>query len=325
MTATDLPLGGTVPRMSVVLVTDCQRTIRPVLQRFREQTVRDRLELVVVMPSKSAGELDRSAFTGFAGVQLVTVDSIFPLASARAAGVLASTAPVVAIGETHAFPQPNWAEALIKAHEQPWAVVVPAFDNANPDTPLSWGAFLRDYGLWVRGLPAREIEFVPPYNTATKRDVLLRLDGGLDRMVSRAEELEKSLRAGGHRNYFEPAAIIDHANMSQPKAWLLQRFLLGREFASRRTERWSRPRLLLYACAAPLIPAVILTRLIRPLHQVQQNKKLPGGTVLALIVGAIVSAAGELIAYAFAGGANTKLRLDQYELYKLRYTSLRDH
>jgi hypothetical protein len=60
-------------------------------------------------------------------------------------------------------------------------------------------------------------------------------------------------------------------------------------------------------------------------HQVQQNKKLPPGTVLALIVGAIVSAAGELIAYAFAGGANTKLRLDQYELYKLRYTSLRDH
>jgi hypothetical protein len=318
----DRPDTAASPLMSVILVTDCYSTISRVVARLREQTVRERLEIVIVVPTAAVVDLDQWPLQEFAQVRLVRVESILPLAAARAAGVRAATAPIVVIGETHAFPQPGWAEALIKAHEQPWAVVVPAFCNANPEGSFSWAAFLRDYGLWMDGLPAGEIDFVPPYNTATKRDVLLALDGGLERLVSRAEDLAVSLRAGGYRSYFEPAAKIDHANVSRPSPYVAQRFLIGRVFAAGRADHWSRGRLLLYACAAPLIPAVILSKLRRPVRVMHETRRLTGGTLFALALGAVTSAAGEMVTYAFGAKPTDKLRLDEYELYKLRYTSL---
>jgi hypothetical protein len=54
----------------------------------------------------------------------------------------------------------------------------------------------------------------------------------------------------------------------------------------------------------------------------QRTGRLPAGTVLALVLGAIASAAGEVVTYAAGARPGIKLRLDEYELYKLRYISL---
>ena len=54
----------------------------------------------------------------------------------------------------------------MEAHLGPWAAVVPAFGNANPDGPLSWAGFLADYGHWLDGLPAGEIGGIPTFNSA---------------------------------------------------------------------------------------------------------------------------------------------------------------
>ena len=310
------------PQMSIILVTDHYRTIREVITRLREQTVRDRLEIVLVAPEGHSLELDAAALDGFSGVRLVEVESILPLGSARAAGVRAATAPLIVIGETHSYPHRQWAEALIKTHAEPWAVVVPAFGNANPDGALSWAAFMRDYGRWVDGLPAGEIDLVPAYNTAAKRDVLLEFGGGLERMVTHGDELEIGLRERGHRVYFQPAAKIDHANVARPAAWLVQRFLIGRVFAAGRAERWPTARRVVYTIGAPLIPVVVLSRLARSIRLLRRQELLPGGTILAMILGLVASAAGEMVTYAIGGGKRDKLRLDEYELHKIKYTYL---
>lgn len=310
------------PRLSVVLVTDRFATVRQVISRLREQEARAQIEIVLVVPAGQPLVTDPSALEGFAGVRHVEVGSITPLSLARAEGVRAATAPVVVIGETHSFPRPGWAEALIAAHAEPWAVVVPAFGNANPESALSWAAFLRDYGPWVEGLPAGEIGFMPPYNTATKRDVLLEFGERLELMVSQGDELAADLRARGHRTWFEPAARIDHANISRPGSWLAQRYLVGRAIAAGRAERWSWLRRLLYACGSPLIPAVILLRLARAVRQARRNRRMPPGTIPALVVGTFVAAFGEMVTYALGSSPDLKLRNDEYELYKLRYTSL---
>jgi hypothetical protein len=229
---------------------------------------------------------------------------------------------VVVIGETHSFPRPGWAEALIAAHTKPWAVVVPAFANANPDGALSWAAFLRDYGLWGEGQPAREIDRVPPYNTAAKREILLEFGEGLEEAVGQSDVLAVGLRSRGYRSYFEPAATIDHANVSQPQAWLAQRLLAGRAFGAGRSLGWSMFRRLLYVCGGPLIPAVILSRLVRPVRRIRRLQLLPAGTVPALVIGSIVTAIGEVLSYAAGAPPDTLLRCDEYELHKLRYTSL---
>ena len=314
---------GTVcPAMSVILVTDRFETIRRVIARFRQQTVRNQLEIIIVTSSSQSLDPDPAALSDFAGVRVVEVASILPLGAARAAGVRQAGAPVVVIGETHSFPHPGWGEALIRAHSKPWAVVVPAFGNANPEGALSWAAFLRDYGRWEEGLPRGEIDFMPPYNTATKREVLLSFGDRLERMVAHGDELARDLGTGGHRTYFEPTARIDHANVSRPIDWLKQRFYVGRVLAAHRAERWSRLRRLLYACGAPLIPAVVLSRLASPVRLAWQTQKLPAGTLPALVLETIASAAGEMVTYAAGAGSSVRLRTDEYELHKLRYTAL---
>ena len=319
MTRVDVLYQAADPRLSIILATDRYETIQHVVWRLRQQTVRDQLELVIVAPSRQGLIPDTASLEGFAAVRLVEAGSVLPLGPARAAGVRAATAPVVCVGETHSFPHAEWAEVLIRAHAGPWAVVVPAFGNANPDNALSWAAFLRDYGRWADVLAAGETDAVPPYNTAAKRDVLLAFGDRLQDAVAQGEALALGLRARGQRTYFEPAARIDHANISRLGSWIVQRFLVGRVLAGARIEGWSWGRRLLYTGGSPLIPAVVLSRLLVPVRLVRRQQRLPAGTLLALIVGTVLGAAGEMVSYAFGAARGLVLRSDEYELHKLRY------
>jgi hypothetical protein len=310
-------------RLSIVLATDHFETIRPVVERLRRQTVRDRLELVIVTLGGQSLDLDRASLDGFGGVRLVDIraDAEFP--AARAAGVRAATAPVVFIGETHSYPDPGWAEALIRAHDQPWAVVTPGFGNANPDGALSWSIFLLDYGRWLAGLPAGEISISPTHNVAYKRAVLLELGEALDRALSHSDVLNIHLTSRGHRAYFEPTARIDHVNVSQPVPWVAERFLCGLLIAGQRAERWSLPRRIAYLCGSPLIPLVVLARVMAGVRQARRQVRLPWGTLPGLLVAAIIAAVGEMVGYARGVSSAADRQMTEFELHKRRYATRR--
>lgn len=311
---------GDLAAMSVVLATDTYATIRAVIERFRRQTVRERLELVLVTPAAEAHAAEAALGAGFGAHRIVPVDSIVPLARARAKGVRAATAPLVFIGETHSYPHPRMAEALIGAHASPCAVVVPAFLNANPDGPLSWAAFLSDYGTWVDGLPARDLRSVPTYNAAFRRSFLLGFGERLELALAQGEEMLAGLRARGERARFEPTARIDHANVSRMAPWLHQRYLVGRIVAANRSARWPLVRRLGYVLGSPLIPAVLLARRLEGVRAASR-RSIPVGTVPALVLGNVVKAAGEMIGYARGARGFSHERLDEYEVHKLAYTS----
>jgi hypothetical protein len=322
VSTTSVPGNGATAQMSVVVVTDSYDTIRPVMARLRCQTARERLEVVIVAPCRQSLGLDESVLEDFAAVRVVEVGSIMPLGGARTAGVRAAAAPVVFIGETHSYPHPEFAAALIAAHALPWDVVVPAFVNANPESAFSWAAFLVDYGRWLDGLPAGEIDWAPTWNVAYKRPVLLEMVDRVRDALSQGDELAIEWRARGCRSYFEPAARIEHANVSRRAPWLTQRFLSGLTVAAHRSARWSSFRRLAYLCASPLIPAVVLVRIIHSLRLLARERRLPSGTIPALLLGAIVRTAGEIVGYARGAGTSAERRMDEFELHKVRYTSL---
>src|SRR6266542_1885378 len=103
------------PEMSVVIVTpDRYETIRKTVEHLRAQTVKDRLELVIVAPSAAQLALDDSALNDFFQFRVVEVGEISSIARAHAAGIRQASAPVVVLSEDHSFPEPGWAEALIE-------------------------------------------------------------------------------------------------------------------------------------------------------------------------------------------------------------------
>ena len=311
-----------VARLSVVLVTDHFRSIARVVRHLGQQTLRDQLELGIVWPSTATLEPDEQALRGFAAVRTVETGRIHPMSMARAAGVRAATAPVLFLGETHSFPSPGFAASLLVRHSEPWDVVVPGLDNANMDGPLSWAAFLMDYGYWIRHLPEGETGFAPGWNVAYKRDALLALGSRLDSALSNGDEVFVAFRERGRRFYFHPGAQIDHANVSRTaKEWADERYLSGLLVGAGRRRRWPMYRSVVYALASPLIPVVLLWRMAGPVRAALRNRRLPRFTVAALLVGVVVRTAGEMVGYLAGARAHEVQRMEEYELHKLKYTA----
>lgn len=308
-------------RMSIVLATDSWATILPVIRRLEEQTIRDEIEIVLVLPSAEAETVDVENLREFTQVRLVGVESIIPLGPARAAGVRAATAPLVFIGETHSFPHPDMVRVLVDAHESGWTVIVPAFHNANPDGAPSWAGFLAGYAAWTDGLPAGEIRNAPLFNVSYRRSFLLDLGDGLARVLTEGEDMMAALRERGGRIWFEPEARVDHANLSFLGPLLHQRFIAGRVIAGARGAGWAWPRRLAYALGSPLIPIVLLARHRRGIARTIRQWRPPSGTLPVLILGSILEAAGEMLGYAHGEGSTTRARYDALEVHRLTHTA----
>jgi hypothetical protein len=311
----------TAPSLAVILATDAYETIRPVIRHLRRQTIRDRLEIVLVGDASLSAGLDADELAGFARVQVETVGSIYPIGPARAAGVRAARAPLVFIGETHTYAHPTWAESLVRAQSGSWTGIIPGFGNANPATPLSWALFLLDYGQWLHVMPARESTIAPTHNGAFLRQALLDLGPDLDHALHHGDRLTVLLRARNHRMYFEPAARIDHLNVARWRPWIAERFLGGRLLAGRRADHWSLSRRVVYFCGAPLIPAVLVFRLRPVLAAARRAGLLPRGTLAAVFAGGVISTLGEMAGYLFGSSPGVEPRMIEFELHKVRYAS----
>ena len=314
--------GGNIPSLSVVLATDTYETIRPVIAALRRQRAPRSIEIVLAMPAGAARSIGMEEVEPFAAVRVVAAEVASGLATARAAAVHVSTAPVVFIGETHSYPQPGWAEALLAPFADGWTAVVPAIDNANPTGPVSWAAYVFDYATWSSNREPGEMRDPLIYNTAYRRDALLALDD-LDRALDPGEEaMWTQLRAGGCRAFFAPDARILHLNVGRATSFFDERFSAGGVLGLRRAARWPMSRRLMYVLASPLIPVVLLARLV-PAAWRLGLAKLPAATLPLIVGAAIVKTAGELFGYLGLKLLSVEARLADIEIHKLRYAGRR--
>ncbi len=312
----------TAPRMSAIVVTDRYLTIRRVLASLREQTVQAQIELVIVIPAGARPGDDEPSLEGFAAVRIVEVPSIHPVPEARARGIRAATAPIVFLGETHSFPTPGFAKALLDAHEGDWDIVVPGLSNANPQTAWSWASFLMDYGTWYYTLSSGQIGGGPTWNVAYRKSILTEADALLELGMEHGDAMAVWLGQRKVRVYFEPGAKLEHANVSMARWWIEQRYLCGLLVANARRDRWTVGKRLLYVAASPLIPAVILYRLRHAVGRLLAAGELPAGTIPVLVLGTIVRTAGEVAGYIFGAPPTAQPRMDHYEVHKLAFTHM---
>jgi hypothetical protein len=283
--------------MSVILATpDRYDTIRKTVRHLRKQTVRDRLELVIVAPDARALAVDQANLTDFCRVRVVEVGPISSIGSANAKGIREATAPLVALAEDHAFPAPHWAEALIAAHREPWAAVSPVIRNANrPRSRIAWADFLIGFGEWTVPGAAGVLERLPGNNGSYKRALLLEYGADLERLMETETLLHQSLRRKGHRLYLDAGAQVFHLNFEKVSSFFRVRFCSGRVYGAARAQGWSLPYRLLYACGTPLIPLVRYWRIRRQWRAVRDTFRLPRGVMPMIWCGLTVSAMAEMI------------------------------
>jgi hypothetical protein len=275
---------------------------------------------VIVLPAAAQAGMPREELAAFAHAQVVPVDSVERLATARTAGIRAASAPIVFVGETHTYPDDGWAEALLAPFDEQWTAVVPAIGNANPATAASCAAYLFDYARWGPSRSAGEMSDPLVYNTAYRRPALLALGDRLpDALEPHREVMWPLLWASGHRALFAPAARIAHVNVGR-LGWLLQeKFCSGVVLGMRRSDRWPVWRRLLYLLGSPLIPIVLLARVARDARP-PVPAKLPAGTLPTLVLCALAKTLGEVVGYLGIVLPARAAQLTRMEIHKARYS-----
>jgi hypothetical protein len=311
-------LPARAPRLSVVVLADRYQTIERVVKHLQAQTVAAEIELVIACPSEQALDLPVNALQAISGVTAVE-SPLLPMGKARAAAVRAARAAVVVLGETHAFPAPDWAELLLRAHESSMVGVAPGLENANPKGALSWAGFLMDYGRWLADpQQKRELSGLPAYNGSWNREALIACGDRLGDLLQPGAPLEAVLMERGARFSHEPAARIAHLNVSVRSAWARERYLGGALFAAHRSSRWSPARRVAYSGGSVLVPFIRLVRTRPALRQAGRVRRLPLATLPAVALGCVLWAAGEAVGY-IAPAAGAEAQMLEYELHKERY------
>jgi GT2 family glycosyltransferase len=305
-----------VPDLAAIVVTpDNYATIRKTVGFLQRQTAKHRLEIVIVAPSSSTLDLNGSDLEEFAYFQIVELGTIGSLAQAYAAGIRQARAPIVALTEDHSFPDPYWAEVLIEAHRNPWAVVGPVVRNGNPNSLVSWADFYIAYGRWSDPTFGGIIDHLPGHNSSYKRDILLKYGSELEAMLEAESVLHWDLRAKGYQLYLEPAAKIAHLNFALLSSWLPIQYHAGRQFAAIRAQAWSFPHRLLFTGAAPLIPLVRLWRIQKQIRRSGQPRGLLYRVLPALMLGLGLDGLGQMVGYGLGIGGSIQ-KVAKYEFHR---------
>jgi len=266
------------PALSIVLpVPDSWDRVRRVVRHLRAQTVSDRIELVVVTPSRDALHVPPGDLEGFAGARFIDVGAIRTTGEARAEGVRVARSPITAFAEDHSFPDPGWAEAAIRAHEEGFGATGLAMRNANGATAWSWADLLLNFGPSVPPVSTTEAAGLPWHNTAYRTDLLRRYGDALPLVLDAESLLQQDLRQRGER-LCQLEIATDHTNASRPSFFFHGHFWGARLIWASRASRdgWSAPRRLAVAAASPGLAPLRAVRALR-----QRN---PGRIIAAVPV-----------------------------------------
>ncbi len=304
------------PRISFVVATDTLATVSDLLAALRAQPSSDEIELVLACPSAAALGEEEELSVG--SLRIVEVGALAPIEEAFAAGVRAASAPVVVLGETHAFPDPGSFEPLIRAIvDDGYAAVAPQLRNANPETAASWASLMMDYGRALGG-GRREADELSTHNTAYRTDLLVAFGAELPALLRLGGGVDSRLRAQGHRLLIEPAATFAHLNVARLGSCIADRFHTARCYGASRSDSWSVARRALYAAGAPLIPFVVGARIVRSPGWTAHRAEFPRNVFFPLAVGLAALGAGELAAYV-AGAGSSPDRIIDYEIHRARH------
>lgn len=240
------------PDIAVIFVTsEADATL--FVAKLRAQTIQSAIEVIVVAPESSDVTLDDKISAGFYSVGVARCGDEALWGDALATGVRHATAPVVALIEDHCFPEPGWAEALVRRHAEGYAVVGSEISNANPESSLSWCSFLLTHGAWSRPARSGVVDTVAGDNTSYRRDVLLGVGEEMGTLLASGTILHWQLREVGEQVFLESEAKAAHVTPSRLRSYVGSRFHSGRTFAGLWARRWPWRRRLYFAAMSPLI------------------------------------------------------------------------
>jgi hypothetical protein len=308
------------PELSaIVVVGNTRERAQLSLESLYTQTIADRMELIVIdLKTRDFPELSISSRIP---TRYVTLGSEATWGHARARAVQMATAPIVAFIEDHCTADPGWAEALVRAHQEPWAAVGYAFSNPHPESYLSRAILASEYGCWEHPTTSRQARVLPCGNVAYKRDMLLALNGELESLLTPDFVVHERFNSQGLLMYVESQAVVAHDSLVRLRDLFAASFIFCRVLASKRveTQGWNRTKRVTYGLATPIMgPPIALWRLFASRRGTPADWATLVIYVPVLLVKGVASALGESVGY-LAGAGSSGTDFVKWELHVDRH------
>ncbi|HZR91438.1 MAG TPA: glycosyltransferase family 2 protein [Gaiellaceae bacterium] len=233
-------------------------------------------------------------------VKLLSFDEPMAVPELRAAGVYASSAPVVALIEDHCLVTPSWGERLLAGHRAGHGVVGGPVRNVAVRRLRDWAAFFCEYSAVMEPMPAGPVPGLPGMNVSYGRAALEEIDDLL--REGRWENwLHPRLVERGFALHCEPQAVVEHDKDFDAREFLSQRYHYSRSYAGMRNPELGGKRVL-YALGTPLLVPLLYARIAR---NVFSRRRLRREFLLAtplVLLYVCVWAFGEAVGYLRGGG-----------------------
>lgn len=300
---------------AIVVVGNTRERAQLSLESLYAQTIADRMELIVIdLKTRDVPELSVSSRIP---TRYVTLGRNATWGHARARAAQMATAPVVAFIEDHCTADPGWAEALVRAHQEPWAAVGYAFTNPHPESYLSRAILASEYGCWEHPTTSRPARVLPCGNVAYKRELLLSLNDELEHLLTPDFVVHERFNSQGLPMYVESQAIVAHDSLVRLRHLFAASFMFCRILAARRvdSQRWNGLKRLAYGLATPIIgPPIALWRLLSS----RRDTPADWGTLVlylpVILVKGVASSLGESVGY-FVGAGKSETQFVKWELH----------
>ena len=315
------------PAISVVLVTpDRYERLRGTIQHLREQTVRECMEIVIAAPSLANLNADERELSDFASFRFVETGPIQNTGEPRAIGARAARAPIVAFGEDHCWPEPNWAAALIEAHKQAWAGVGPTLSNGNPNSVVSWASFLLNFGAVAECTGSGVRGYIPTHNSSYKASLLHAYGDELGSMLEAEGLMQADMVGSGRALFLQSEARCAHINTSLFPSFVWEQFWGARFFWAIRVERerWSLFRRFAWSAATP---GLVLLRFQRALRHARRarfpSSRIPS-LLCILLAGAVSLGRGACVGILMGRSPGSAEARVSMEFHRCRYLRPQD-
>ena len=233
--------------------------VAPCLEGLAPQLVGRRVEVLVV---DRCGEETRATLRGrFPTVRVIAAERSATLPEMRRQGFARAQGRLVAVLADRFVPDPGWLAAVEEAHRGGRQVFGGSVENGSVTRVLDWAVFMCEYAPFMPPLAAGEAATLPGNNAVYDRGVLDRLGS---RLGSETWDgfLHDRIRALGVPLWAEPALRVVHRKQYGCRSFLSERYHAGRAFAATRLAESSPAKRVAYACATPLVPPLLLARLL---------------------------------------------------------------
>lgn len=259
----------------------------------------------IIVAERHSDDISQKIQQLFPEVKLLTCNPGTTLPELRTQALHRASGSILIVTEDHCIPADNWFTKIAETFERAPANTVAVggpIDNGLPLSRLDWATFLCEYSYFLSPMPEGVTSVLAGGNIAYRREALDDIDEATLVAGFWETHLHPLLLERGYRLLSSNTIVVSHKKKFSLKLFAVQRFFYSRYYAGTRFGPGQSAKRLLAACMCPLLPPLVLYRIMR---NVRTKRRVFREFVLALpylLLFTVVWAIGEFWGYLFGAG-----------------------